>query len=178
MREVLTVRGKRDQQTVTPEGRSVAPRIAGATVRPAVTLPDERGEICEILNPAWGVSEAPIVYVYQASVRPGRIKGWVYHLEQEDRIFVSMGALKIVLYDLRDDSPTAGMINEIHLSERNRGLLVIPRRVAHAVENVGETEALFINMPTRPYNHQNPDKYRIPIDSGEIPYSFDRGPDR
>ena len=27
-------------------------------------------------------------------------------------------------------------------------------------------------IPTRPYDHANPDKYRLPIDTPLIPYSF------
>jgi hypothetical protein len=43
------------------------------------------------------------------------------------------------------------------------------------VQNVGTSEAFFINLPTRPYDYADPDKYRIPVDSGKIPYSFDSG---
>jgi dTDP-4-dehydrorhamnose 3,5-epimerase len=170
------ITGKRDRQTVRPDGTPTATPIAGVIVRPAITQLDERGEVCEIYNPAWSLTNAPIVYVYQALLRPGKIKGWVYHENQDDRLFVSMGTLKIVLFDRREGSPTEGLINEIHLSERNRGLLIIPRLVAHAVQNIGNTDALFVNLPTQPFNHQQPDKYRIALSSGEIPYSFDRGP--
>ena len=65
------------------------------------------------------------------------------------------------------------MVNEIFLGERNRALVVIPTGVFHAVQNVGTTDAVFVNMPTRPYDHANPDKYRLPIDTDEIPYRFD-----
>jgi dTDP-4-dehydrorhamnose 3,5-epimerase len=116
-----------------------------------------------------------MVYAYQTSVRPGKLKGWVYHAKQYDRLFVSAGVLKWVLYDLRPDSPTKHMFNEIYLSDRRRGLLIIPPYVAHAVQNVGTSEAFFINLPTRPSDYADPDKYRIPVDSGKIPYSFDTG---
>ena len=92
------------------------------------------------------------------------------HQKQLDRLFISMGFIKIVLYDARIDSPTHRAINEIFLSERNRGLVVIPAGVFHAVQNVGDVDALFINLPTEPYRHENPDKYRLPLDTGEIPY--------
>jgi dTDP-4-dehydrorhamnose 3,5-epimerase len=165
----------KDRSTVTADGREIAPRISGVTVRFAVTHVDGRGELCEIYNPAWKLHEAPLVYVYQSSVRPGMVKGWVYHKEQDDRIFVSFGRLKVVLYDPREDSPTKGMINEICLTERNRGLLIIPRLVLHAIENIGQSEAMFVNMPTRPYNHADPDKFRIALDSPQIPYVFRSG---
>jgi dTDP-4-dehydrorhamnose 3,5-epimerase len=151
-------------------GERVTRIIAGVAVRPAATQLDEPGEVCEVFNPARGISDVPLVYVYQAVLRPGKVKGWVYHEQQDDRLFVSLGFLKIVLFDLREDSPTHGLIDEVHLSERNRALLIIPRLVAHAVQNIGNTDALFINLPTRAYNHENPDKYRIAIESGAIPY--------
>jgi dTDP-4-dehydrorhamnose 3,5-epimerase len=140
-----------------------------------VTQIDERGELCEIYNPAWGVSDAPLVYVYSVMIRPGKLKGWVYHAKQHDRVFVSVGVLKWVLYDLRENSPTKHMINEFYMGERRPGLLTIPPYVAHATQNVGTIEAVFVNMPTRAYEHADPDKYRIPVESGVIPYSFDTG---
>ena len=121
--------------------------IEGVVIRLAKTLIDERGELCEIYNTAWGIVDAPLVYVYQAVLRPGKIKGWVYHELQTDRLFVSLGFLKIVLFDMRQDSPTSGMINEVHLSERNRGLLIIPSMVAHAVQNIGNTDGLYREPP-------------------------------
>jgi dTDP-4-dehydrorhamnose 3,5-epimerase len=68
---------KKDRQTVTPEGKSVLPLIHDVHIRYAVTHPDERGTICEIYNPAWNFSDAPVVYVYQVTLRPRRVKGWV-----------------------------------------------------------------------------------------------------
>jgi dTDP-4-dehydrorhamnose 3,5-epimerase len=164
----------KDVQTVTPDGALVAPLIDGVRVRPAITHPDARGTVCEIYNPAWGIHEAPLVYVYQTTIRPHKVKGWVLHREQDDRLFFSLGTVKIVLYDDRPASPTHRMLNEIHLSEYNRGLITIPRGVYHAMENVGDTDVLFINMPTRPYNHADPDKYRLPLDTDRIPYRFGR----
>ena len=85
-----------DQQTVTSDGETVVPRIDGVRLRPAKTLPDDRGELCEVFDPAWGFHEDPLVYVYQVSIRPGKIKGWVVHREQDDRLFISLGTVKIV----------------------------------------------------------------------------------
>jgi dTDP-4-dehydrorhamnose 3,5-epimerase len=164
----------KDVQTVTADGEIVAPLIEGVRIRPAITHSDARGTVCEIYNPAWGILEAPLVYVYQTTIRPRRVKGWVLHREQDDRLFFSLGTVKIVLYDDRPGSPTHKMLNEIHLGGYNRGLITIPRGVYHALENVGETDVLFINMPTRPYNHADPDKYRLPLDTDLIPYRFDR----
>ena len=164
---------KKDVQTVTPDGESVKPMIDGVHIRYATTHPDERGTLCEVYNPAWNFSEEPLVYVYQVTVRPGRIKGWIKHLQQDDRLFISLGAIRIALYDDRPDSPTYKMLTVNYLSEVNRGLIRIPRGVFHALQNIGQTDALFINLPTRAYNHTDPDKYRLPLKNDVIPFDFD-----
>jgi dTDP-4-dehydrorhamnose 3,5-epimerase len=48
--------------------------------------------------------------------------------------------------------------------------LSIPAGVYHAVQNVGDREAAFVNLPSQPYQHDDPDKYRLPIDNDVIPY--------
>jgi dTDP-4-dehydrorhamnose 3,5-epimerase len=98
----------------------------------------------------------------------------VLHVEQDDRLFFGFGDLKVVLYDARSDSPSRGRLNELFFGEHNRALLRIPRGVFHAMQNVGRTDCVFVNMPTRPYRHEDPDKYRLPLDTDEIPYAFRR----
>ncbi len=161
-----------DRQTVTPEGCRVEPLISGVVIRRVSPQEDERGEICEIYNPAWGVLPAPVVYVYQASLRPGRIKGWVVHYLQDDRLFLSSGRIRIALFDNRSGSPTYRLLNLFTITERNRALVVIPKGVFHAIQNVGETEACFVNMPTCAYDHANPDKHRLPLKNDLIPFDF------
>jgi dTDP-4-dehydrorhamnose 3,5-epimerase len=162
----------KDLQTVTPKGKSVKRRITGLIIRPAQTHVDRRGEVVEIFNPAWKLHSAPMVYAYQASIRPGQIKGWIVHRKQADRIFTSSGVQRWVFYDDRKGSRTRGLINDFTFSERNRALLIIPTGVWHAVQNVGETEAVFFNLPTQAYDYADPDKYRLPPKNDLIPFDF------
>jgi dTDP-4-dehydrorhamnose 3,5-epimerase len=168
----IDVEPHQDAQTVTSDGRSVQELIDGVRVRPARTIPDDRGTLSEIYSPAWGFTEEPLVYVYQVTVRPGAIKGWVVHLRQDDRLFFSHGTAKVVLWDAREDSPTWGAINELYFDESNRALLRIPCGVVHAVCNVGSVDVVMLNMPTRPYDYERPDKYRFPRDTDAIPYKL------
>ena len=163
----------KDEPSVTPEGDSLQPRIQGVKVRYQRPIEDARGEVTEVYRESWGLHEDPLVYVYQVSVRPGMIKGWVVHERQEDRIFHIMGTTRWVLYDAREGSPTKGLINEFVFSEKNRAVLVTPRGVYHAVQNIGTIDAVFVNMPTRAYEHGDPDKFRLPLKNGLIPFSFD-----
>lgn len=163
---------RKDLPSVTSDGEPLARRIAGVEIRYATSHADERGEIVEIFNPAWGVSAESLVYVYQAMVRPGITKGWVMHKLQDDRLFLSQGTLRIGLFDARDGSPTHGLLNVFTISDKRRALVVIPRGVYHGVQNVGLVDAIFVNMPTRPYDHSDPDKYRLPLQNDLIPFDF------
>jgi dTDP-4-dehydrorhamnose 3,5-epimerase len=166
----------KDCQTVTRTGESVEPRIAGLIIRRAAPIEDERGEIVEVYRPAWEVHPAPLVYVYQCSVRPGAAKGWILHRENEDRLFMSRGVMRWAFFDNRQNSPTYRMLNTFVFTERNRALVVIPKGVFHAVKNIGQEEAVFVNMPTVAYNHADPDKYRLPLKNDLIPFAFDDEP--
>src|SRR5919199_4272985 len=77
-------------QSVTADGRPVGSLIDGVRIRAAVTQPDERGSVTEILDPRWGLDDEPLVYVYQVTIRPGQRKGWAMHKRQADRIFFSL----------------------------------------------------------------------------------------
>lgn len=162
----------KDRQTVTHTGERLEKLIDGVMLRRATTHIDERGEIAEIYSAQWGFDPAAAEYAYAAMIRPGRVKGWVYHEKQSDRQFLLCGFVKYVLWDPRADSPTRGLVNEIFLSERNRGLLLIPPYVVHAVQNIGQVDAYFVNLPTVPYQHASPDKFRVAPET--VPYCFDK----
>jgi dTDP-4-dehydrorhamnose 3,5-epimerase len=162
----------RDSQTVTPDGKRLAEEIDGVRIRQAVTHTDERGSLCEIYDERWGFTEEPVVYVYTVNIPPGQKRGWVVHADQDDRLFMSRGAVKVVLYDARPESPTFQRVQEIYSGEFERTLLRIPAGVFHGVVNIGHMDVEFVNMPTRPYLHERPDKYRLPDHTDAIPYSL------
>lgn len=161
-----------DRQTVTSSGEPLAKLPFGAKLRDIPTHVDERGSVCEMYDIRWEWSDAPIVFVYHATIRPGFVKGWGIHRLHEDRYCMVSGELKVVLYDDRPESPTYKLVSEIYLSEYRRQLLEIPRGVWHADQNIGSKDVLVVNFPTIPYDHANPDKYRLPIDTDLIPYTF------
>jgi dTDP-4-dehydrorhamnose 3,5-epimerase len=166
----VPVEPRPDPATVTAGGERLQELIDGVRIRRAKPQVDERGSVTEIYSEAWDFTDEPLVYAYQTTIRAGFVKGWVVHFEQDDRLFFDDGALKVVLYDARVGSPTQGKVNELFFGSANRALLRIPRGVFHAVCNVGEGEARFVNLPTRPYRHERPDKARLPVDTEAIPY--------
>ena len=126
----------------------------------------------EIYNPAWKIHPAPMVYAYQTMVRPKAIKGWIVHKQQDDRICPLAGVARWVFYDDRKESPTYRLLNQFTFSERNRALIIIPAGVFHAVQNVGESDVIFVNLPSKPYSHEAPDKYRLPVKNELTPFDF------
>lgn len=168
----MTERPTKRRQTVTSDGTPVAPVIDGVRVRPAITHPDARGTVCEIFSEAWDFSDAPLVYVYEITIRPGVTKGWIKHLDQDDRLFTMEGAIRITLYDDRDGSPTNGLVTDQVFDDHTRSLVQIPAGVWHAIGNVGATDAKLVNCPTRAYDHASPDKWDLPLDTDLIPFRF------
>ena len=165
----------KDRQTVLPGGEPISPRITGVVVHRRPLQEDERGELMEIYSPEWGIHSQPLVYAYFVSIRPGRVKGWVLHKLQDDRLFFLRGVIRIALFDDRPDSHTYHMLNVFVMSERDRGLVIIPKGVFHALKNIGTDDASFINLPSRPYNHADPDKYRLAVKNDLIPFAFADG---
>jgi dTDP-4-dehydrorhamnose 3,5-epimerase len=163
---------RKDLPSVASDGADLQELIEGVELRRARTHADERGTLTEIFDPRWEFTDDPLVYAYLVTLRPDQVRGWVVHVEQNDRLFLYAGVLRVVLYDARRESDTYGRVNVFHLGGHDRALLAIPAGVYHAVQNVGDGEGAFVNMPSQPYRHDDPDKYRLPLDNDVIPYRF------
>lgn len=161
---------QKDDQLVTPEGKPVAAQVDGVLFRPATTHADGLGSLTEIFSAGWSFTDAPVVHVYEVTIRPGQIKGWVAHATYDDRLYFANGCAKVAFYDAREGSPTEGLVAVRFLGAHERGLLVIPRGVYHAIRNVGDADLTFINLPTSAYDYASPDKYRLSAGSPAIPY--------
>jgi dTDP-4-dehydrorhamnose 3,5-epimerase len=163
---------RRDERTVDSAGKLLPPSIDGVVVKRLSAHIDHRGGLTALLDtrdPFWA---EPVVYAYEFTINPGRVKGWGMHDRQTDRYFAAGGSVRVVLFDGREGSPTAGRLVVLHFGERNPGLVAIPPGVWHADHNWGATEARVINFPTRAYDPDDPDKYRIDPHDGVIPFDW------
>ena len=170
--DALVQAAARDKAMVTSQGKPVKRLAHGVSFREAPVHIDERGSLFEIFDPRWNWHTDPMVFAYCFSIRPNVVKGWNLHREHEDRYCLICGEMKVVFYDVRPGSPTFGEVSEIVLSENRRGIVNVPVNVWHADQNIGSKDAVVVNFPTIQYDHANPDKYRLPIDTPLIPYSF------
>ncbi len=143
--------------------------IEGVILKDLIIHRDERGALFEILRSDENIFNK-FGQAYITICKSGWVKGWHYHLKQVDYFCVVQGKAKIVLYDRRQDSSTYGTIEEYILDVEKPQLLRIPAGIVHGFECVSDTECCILNLPTEPYKRDNPDEYRIPLDSDEIPY--------
>lgn len=147
--------------------------IHGVKVKTLKVIPDERGRVFEMLRCDDDVY-IKFGQVYATTAYPGVVKAWHYHKRQSDSFVVVKGMMKVVLYDSRKGSPTYGAVNEFFMGEHNPILLRIPPLVYHGFKTISEHEAIMINIPTEPYNHQAPDEYRLDPHTKKIPYIWKR----
>ncbi len=164
---------KKDDALVTSDGQEIVSLPEGVSIHPLATHVDERGSLTELFDPRWGLFEKPLVSSTAVTIRPGKIKGWAYHAEMEDRFCLFAGDAAFVFYDDREESSTRGMTAKVVLSEYRRSIINVPPGIWHAVQNVGTKDVLIINFPTIPYQYEDPDKFRLPVDTDRIPYQFD-----
>lgn len=145
--------------------------IEGVAIKPLRVNADERGSLMEILR-ADDEIFARFGQVYTSMSYPGVIRAWHYHRLQDDFFAVVTGMIKAVLYDPREQSPTKGELNELFLGERNNILLKIPRGIIHGFKVIGVEPAILLNFPSEVYRPDQPDEYRLPWNTPEIPYDW------
>lgn len=147
--------------------------IEGVKTKKLAFIPDDRGRLMEILRCDDSIFEK-FGQVYLTTCLPGTIKAWHAHKRQNDNIAVISGMARIVLCDLREGSKTRGEINEFYSGDFSPLLVHIPAGVYHGFACVGDKEALLLNVPTNPYDRENPDELRLPFDTPEIRFSWER----
>ncbi|MCZ7567513.1 MAG: dTDP-4-dehydrorhamnose 3,5-epimerase family protein [Ardenticatenaceae bacterium] len=147
--------------------------IKDVYVRRLKLIADERGYLMEMFRSDWEEFKA-FGQVYITAVYSGVIKGWHYHKHQEDNFICVAGMAKVVLYDSREDSLTRGEINEFFLGTQNPIKVTIPPGVMHGFKGISPEMTLIVNVPTRLYNYSEPDEFRLPAHTDEIPYDWNR----
>ncbi len=147
--------------------------IEGVKTKKHRIIPDERGRLMEILREDDEAFER-FGQVYMTTNYPGVVKAWHYHEKQSDNVTCLKGMIKLVLHDIREDSPTFGKTEEYFIGEHNQMLIHIPPLVMHGWKCISETESLVVNVVTQKYNYKQPDEHRRPWDDPKIGYDWSR----
>lgn len=144
--------------------------IQDVLVVPLKKIPDERGTVMHMLK-ATDAHFRQFGEIYFSAVWPGAVKGWHVHKRMTLNYAVPVGRIKLVLYDMRENSPTAGELNELFIGEDNYVLVQIPPGIATGLKAVGNERAIVANCATAP--HDPSQTTRIDPFDKRIPYSWD-----
>jgi dTDP-4-dehydrorhamnose 3,5-epimerase len=164
----------RDRQSVTPAWQPKdRPLIAGVVVKEVANVPCEQRMITEVFRRDWFENAGEVDQIFQSILYPGALEAWHAHETTTDRLFVTSGMLMVVLYDGRSDSPTFGLVNEFNIGLFRPQLLIVPPQVWHGVHNRSGEPATILNAPDLAYRYEEPDHWRLPWNTDQIPYRFD-----
>jgi len=146
--------------------------IDGVRIKKLTPHADERGYLMELLRNDDDIFTT-FGQCYVSLNYPGVIRAWHYHKKQEDFFVVVKGMCKVGLYDMREGSPTRGLAEAHYLGDNNNIVLRIPVGVAHGYRTIGVEASLLVNFPTQLYDPAEPDEFRVPWDSPDIPFNWE-----
>ncbi len=162
----------KDAQRMGPDWLPAQTVIAGVRVIEVRNVSRGRGLLTEVFRADWRADGAGVDQVFQVWLGPREVSAWHAHRRTRDRLFANFGAVRIVLYDARAGSPSFGVINEFRFGEHRPALVVVPPGVWHGVENLRDEHSGVLNLVDRAYAYRDPDHWRLPTDTPQIPFSF------
>ncbi len=147
-------------------------QIEGVKIIALKKFPDERGTIMH------GVRSDNILNnfgeVYFKKLYQEIINGWHVHEKLILNYICIYGMMKIVLYDMRKNSPTYKQFQEIYIGDDNYVLVHIPPGIANASKAIGINPfCIFCNVASEPHN-PNIKYQRIDPHSKIIPYDWNK----
>ena len=146
--------------------------IDGVVVREVRNIVTANGVTTEVCRDDWGIVEGSIKQTLFVSLRTGAISAWHQHRRRWDYLMAVGGQLRVVLFDPREASATRGQIDVFHLSPMRPQLLAIPPWIWHGVQNLEASPSSFVNLFNEMYDYDDPDEWRLPAGTDEIPYRF------
>lgn len=147
--------------------------IEGVIKKQLVKHPDERGFFEELVRVNDDFFKEGFGQLSYSLMYPGVIKAWHVHKNQIDWWFVVHGTLKVVLHDLRENSPTKGKTIDLLMGEIGENIVLkIPAQVAHGCKVIGVKNAELFYVTSGVYNPQEED--RIPHNDPKIGYDWFR----
>jgi len=145
--------------------------INGVIIRPLKKIPDERGTIMHgvrndnLLN--------PFGEVYFKKLYFNVVNGWHVHESLILNYICIFGMIKLVLFDMRDNSQTRGKVQEVFFGDDNYCMVHIPPGIANGSKGMGTPFSIMSNIASEPHNPSIKYK-RIDPHSGDIPYDWAR----
>lgn len=164
-----------DEFVSAPKAYARPQPIDGVELLPLPRFVDDRGLFIELFRstPTHAGTEAlasffegvaPAQANFSLVTASDHVKGLHYHLRQTDIWFCPPPSkMKVVLLDVRRNSPSAGRTQVVILGEGKDALVKIPPGVAHGYRPLTTPCGLFY-LVTRCFDLDAPDEYRIAWD--------------
>ena len=165
--------GVADPASVTPDWLMIdGPTIEGVAIKEIRSVATSTGYLTEIFRKEWLLDDMPVGSVFQRSLYPGSVTGWHAHAQTIDRLFCSVGAVRISLYDGRVASPSFGAVWHKICGVLRPAIVTIPPGVWHGITCLGPETALVLNLVDKAYSYLAPDHWRLPPDTDQIPHKL------
>lgn len=143
--------------------------IDGVKVVPLRQIVDERGKIMHMVK-ATDPHFLRFGEIYFSCAWPGAVKAWHVHQRMTVNNAVVSGRAKLVMYDLRENSPTRGRLQEVFFGEDNYVLVQIPPGIANGYKAYGDKLVIMANCATEP--HDPAEMLRVSPFDPSIPYDW------
>ena len=143
--------------------------IEGVKIIPLRQIVDERGKIMHMLR----VTDPHFIEfgeIYFSCAWPGTTKAWHIHKSMTINNAVIFGHAKLVMYDMRPESPSMGKLQEVFIGEDNYCLVQIPPGIANGYKAYGDKLVILANCATEP--HDSDEIIRIDPFGNDIPYDW------
>ena len=125
--------------------------IDGIIINKNKILSSESGNVLHALKKT-DLGYASFGEAYFSEIKVGKIKGWKRHKKMIMNIIVPNGEIKFLFFDDREGSSTFGFYQEIILSRNNYCRVTIPEMIWVLFKNVGNDDAILLNIANITHN--------------------------
>lgn len=143
--------------------------LDGVQVTPKRKIFDDRGAIFHMLRADDAIFER-FGEIYFSQVYAGVVKAWHYHELMTLNYYLVAGAARLVLFDDRSDSSTAGLGQEIYLHPEDPKLVTVPPKVWNGFKGLGLNPSLVANCST--IAHTKEEISYLPFDDPRFDYDW------
>ena len=127
--------------------------IHDVKITPLKILSDSRGSVMHMMRNDSKIFES-FGEIYFSTIFKDSIKAWHLHKESTLNYVCIKGAVKLVLFDERPESPTKGKYQEINLSPKNYFLVTIPPNIWNGFKGLYEPESIIANCLSLLHNEK------------------------
>ena len=144
--------------------------IDGVRIQELKQIVDERGKVMHMLR-ADSPGFTKFGEIYFSIVKPDVVKAWKRHLKMTQNLAVPAGKIRLVIYDDRENSPTAGKVGVFEIGEDDYRLVRIPPLLWYGFKGISSEPALIANCTDLPHDPNEVERI-VPHDK-KIPYKWE-----